>query len=58
MSLLLLLTFVSCALGLRMLVDSGEASLGEQVLVSTLEQVAVDQAGVEYEYIEDTGDQS
>ena len=58
MSLLLLLTFVSCALGLRMLVDSGEAPLGEQVVDTSLEQVAVDQSGAEYEYIEDTGDQS
>ena len=58
MSLLLLLTFVSCALGLRMLVDSGELPLGEQVVDDTLEQVAVDQSGAEFEYFEDTGDQS
>ena len=41
-----------------MLVDSGETPLGEQVVDGTLEQVAVDQTCAEYEYIEDTGDQS
>ena len=41
-----------------MLVDSGEVPLGEQVLDSALEQVAADQTGAEFEYFEDTGDQS
>ena len=41
-----------------MLVDSGETPLGEQVVDDTLEQVAVDQSGAEFEYFEDTGDQS
>ena len=58
MSLLLLPTFISFALGTWTLVDSGELPIGEKYVDDTLEQVAVDQSGAEFEYFEDTGDQS